>query len=103
MIFNTKVSDEEYSKTLNSLKENEIKIQLIKKIDDELKVFDYQEAWANFWSDATQKQKDCILNIKQFDKNIFKGITGIDIEDDLVALEAIKMLESKGYKIRKTN
>lgn len=120
MVFNKSVSKEEYDKLIASLNENEIKIQLTKWVDEnelkdseksdttrqlggKLKVFTYEEAWTNFWWESTQKQKDCILNIKQFDADIFKGITGIDIKVDLEVFEAIKKLEEKGYQVtRKT-
>lgn len=119
MIFNTKVTKEEHSSTLNLLRENEIKIQLTKWTEyddldkDEqtttakqlgglLKVFSYEDAWANFWNNATQKQKDCITTLKWFDKGIFKEITGIDVEvmDDKMT-EAMNLLKENGYKIVK--
>ena len=98
MVFNKKVTQEEYNSILSDLRENDIKIQLTKwteykdlssedqtttskQLDGLLKIFSYQDAWANFWNEATQKQKDCILGIKGFDKEIFKGITGIDVEE----------------------
>lgn len=119
MIFNTKVTEDEHSSTLKLLRDNEIKIQLTKWIEyddldkDEqtttakqlgglLKVFGYEEAWANFWNEATQKQKDCITTLKWFNKDIFRGITGIDIEvmDDKMT-EAMNLLKENGYKIVK--
>lgn len=119
MVFNKKVTEEEYQSILSDLNKNEIKIQLTKwteykdldkdeqtitakQMDGLLKVCGYQEAWANFWNEATQKQKDCILNIKGFDSEIFKGITGIDVEvvDDKMQ-KAMELLKSNGYKIVK--
>lgn len=87
---------DEFVKTRDSLKD--VKIILTKWVDkkdmtdDEkenisvwkgiggyLKRFSYKEAWANWWNTATQDQKNWILNIKQFNAEIFKGITGIDV------------------------
>lgn len=117
-VFNKDVSEERYQEVQRTLSENEIKIALTHWVDEKdmtkkdkenyssykelggyLKVFRYEEAWATFWSSATQKQKDTILDLPEFDKDIFKEITGIDIKQDSVAQEAIKLLESKGYKI----
>ena len=119
MIFNQKVTDEEYQSALTLLRENEIKIQLTKwteykdldkdeqtttakQIGGLLKTFTYQDAWANFWNEATQKQKDCITSLKWFDAEIFKGITGIDYQkvDDKMQ-EAMNLLKEHGYKIIK--
>lgn len=96
-IFNQDVSEDEYNKTLSLLGDNEIKIQLTKWVDYKnldkddqtstskqlgglLKVFTYEEAWKNFWDKATQEQKSVILDIPQFDNEIFKSITGIDVK-----------------------
>lgn len=78
-IFNIDVSEEEYQKIRKLLTENDIKIQLTEVIDGGLKAYSYQDAWSNFWDKSNKIQKDCILNIKQFDAEIFKEITGIDV------------------------
>ncbi len=44
-----------------------------------LKVFTYKEAWNNLWNSITDKEKQEIMNIPNFDKNKFKEITGIEI------------------------
>ena len=44
-----------------------------------LKVFTYSEAWKNLWNSITDKEKQEIMNIPNFDKNKFKEITGIEI------------------------
>lgn len=44
-----------------------------------LKVFTYEEAWKNLWSNITDEEKQEIMNIPNFDKNKFKEITGIEI------------------------
>lgn len=97
MVFNKKVTEEEFNKISSSL--SDIKISLThwvkkedmtdqekknnsiwKEIGGYLKVVSYEDAWANFWKTATDKQKQAILDIPQFDAVIFKAITGIDIE-----------------------
>lgn len=120
-IFNTPVTESEYESTLKKLRESDVKIALTKWIEEKnitaedkknystykelggcLKVFSYEEAWSTWWSEATQKQKNAILDIPQFNAEIFKEITGIDVEkQDSVAMEAIKELEKRGYKIVK--
>ena len=77
-IFNKDVSEEEYQKVRKLLTENEIEVQLIGKKYGGLKVYSYEDAWRTFWNNASKTQKDCILNIEQFDSEIFKKITGID-------------------------
>ncbi len=72
-IFNKDVPILEYVEVLNSLSD----INIYKYTDT---LLDYEDAWASFWENATQAEKDTILNIPQFDKNIFKIITEIDVE-----------------------
>lgn len=118
-IFNKDVSEERYQEVRTLLNDNEIKIALTKWVEyddldsDEqtstakqlgglLKVFSYEDAWATFWKESTQKQRDCITTLLEFDTTIFKEITGIDTsKTDSVALEAIKVLQERGYKIVK--
>ena len=97
-IFNTQVTPEEWDKAQSSLPE--IKIGLTKWVDkkdmsdDEkknksgwettggyLKRYSYEEAWATWWSEASKKDKDSILNLPHFNREIFKGITGIEISE----------------------
>jgi len=118
-IFNQDVTDEVYESTKKLLNDNEIKITLTKWVEEKdldksekttttkelgglLKTFSYEEAWANFWNEATQKQKNTILDLPQFDAEIFKKITGIDAskQDDAFD-QARKLLEKNGYKIVK--
>ena len=48
--------------------------------DGYLKTFTYQEAWANFWKDTDKENRQKFLNLPNFDAQIFKDITGIDVE-----------------------
>ena len=56
-----------------------------------LKTFSYEEAWKNFWDNASQKERNQILDIPQFDTEIFKKITGLDIS---------KATSLKGKKVK---
>lgn len=44
-----------------------------------LKKYTYKEAWANWWSKMTEENKQIIMSIPNFDKAIFKEITGIEV------------------------
>ena len=97
-VFNKLVEKEEWGKIKSSLptikllithwiykkdmtddeKENN---SIYKEIGGYLKRFSYEEAWKNWWEQAKQSDKDAITSIKYFDREIFKGITGIDVEE----------------------
>ena len=97
-VFNKLVEKEEWGKIKSSLptikllithwiykkdmtdeeKENN---SIYKEIGGYLKRFTYAEAWKNWWVQAKQSDKDAIVSIKYFDREIFKGITGIDVEE----------------------
>ena len=47
-----------------------------------LKKFTYKEACANWWSKYTDDEKRIIMTIPNFDADIFKEITGIDVHGD---------------------
>ena len=118
-VFNKDVSKEEYEKTLSSLSsikifptkwveksnmtaEEKKSVSIAKDIGGYLKTFTYEEAWTNFWVSASKSQKDAILNIPQFDAEIFKEITGLDVHTrSSVEQEAIELLRKSGYKIIK--
>ena len=95
-VFNQQVEQKEWEEIKNSL---DIKIlptiwidkagmtaeekknnSVYKEIGGYLKTFTYEEAWANWWKEASQKDKNKILDIKYFDHKIFTEITGIDIQ-----------------------
>jgi len=44
-----------------------------------LKTYEWEEAWANFWRDTDEANRKKFLNLPNFDSEIFKGITGIDV------------------------
>ena len=44
-----------------------------------LRTLTYKEAWAVFWKETTEKNRQKFLNLPNFDAKIFKEITGIDV------------------------
>jgi hypothetical protein len=44
-----------------------------------LKTFTWEEAWANYWRDSDDEERKKVLNLPNFDADIFKEITGIDV------------------------
>lgn len=47
-----------------------------------LKELSYTEAWRNMWNCINDAEKEAFTSLPNFDKDIFKTITGIDIEKD---------------------
>jgi hypothetical protein len=45
-----------------------------------LKSFTYEEAWANYWRETSEEDRQRVLNLPNFDAEVFKDITGIDID-----------------------
>lgn len=45
-----------------------------------LKTYGWNEAWANFWKDTDEENRQKFLHLPNFDPVVFKGITGIDVE-----------------------
>jgi len=39
----------------------------------------YKEAWAKAWAGASVEKRDEFLNLPNFDADIFREITGIDV------------------------
>lgn len=55
-----------------------------------LKVYTYKEAWANAWANATEDDKKLLYALPNFDADVFKQISGIDVnaeEKKTVTLE----------------
>lgn len=47
-----------------------------------LKTYTMEEAWANWWDALTDENKEIIKSIPNFDAEIFKEITGIEIKQE---------------------
>lgn len=69
---------------------------------DWTKYKNFKAAFQAGWEEAPQEERDKVLNLPNFDAELFKEHCGVDIsEQDSAAQEAIKLLESKGFKIIK--
>ena len=61
-----------------------------------LKTYEWEEAWANYWRDSDEEEKRKVLNLPNFDPDIFKDITGIDVNDQPTILEK----DGKRYEVK---
>ena len=50
-----------------------------KTLEGYLKKIEYKKAWKKFWKTLTKEEKKTIMTLPNFDKKIFKEITGITI------------------------
>jgi hypothetical protein len=105
MVFNKQVTKEEFVEVKFSMPTIEIPLTCwIRRSDmakgGYLKTLSYEEAWAKWWSEAKQTDKDKILNCKYFDAEVFTGITGIkDLKfDSLKGAEVEVKVNGKSYK-----
>lgn len=48
-----------------------------------LKTIDYKEAWRLSWNKATDEDRRKVLKLPNWDNDIFREITGIDVEKEL--------------------
>ena len=58
----------------------------------------YKEAWLIAWNEAEQKEKDKLFNLPNFDAEIFKEITGIDVGEKSCNGKIVE-IEGKKYKL----
>ncbi len=64
-----------------------------------LKELNYEDAWAEGWSKASNEFKNWVKNLPNFDASIFKGITGIDFTDDSLSGQEVEVkVGGKTYK-----
>ena len=63
-----------------------------------LRKFSYKEAWRNAWNKASLEDRKKVYNIPNFDNEIFKEITGIDVDKELTNDEIIS-INGKKYKL----
>lgn len=109
MVFNKQVTKDEFNKIKASLpvietplarwieskdmsKEEKKSVSGWDEMGGYLKTLGYEEAWAKWWSEAKQEDKNKILNCEYFDAEVFRGITGIK---DFV----VKSLKGKVVKV----
>jgi hypothetical protein len=63
---------------------------------------DYKEAWALYWSEASKENKDRFLNLPNFCPEIFKEITGIDVNKKGCAGKIVE-IDGKKYELKELN
>lgn len=69
-----------------------------------LKVYKYKEAWLKAWNSATEEDKQLLYALPNFDAEVFKEISGIDVNDrsNEYTIEQLEQLTGiKNLKIKK--
>jgi hypothetical protein len=69
-----------------------------------LKTYDYKQAWKNFWNKTDNENKKLILDLPNFDADIFEDITGINVnnESNEMTIEELEKLTGiRNLKIKK--
>ena len=56
-----------------------------------LKTFSYKEAWVNFWKETDEENRKKFLALPNFDAQIFKDITGIDVQTKSLSGKTVKI------------
>ena len=64
-----------------------------------LKTYAMEEAWANYWRDSDEEEKQRVLNLPNFDADIFLEITGIDVREGESKSEETIELNGKRYRL----
>jgi hypothetical protein len=69
-----------------------------KKMDGKLKTMTYKEAWAEYWGRVSEDDKKWFMNLPNFSVDLFKEITGINVESKTTLSddELIAELEKRG-------
>ena len=63
-----------------------------------LKVLSYEDAWKEAWPTASKDFKDWVFGLPNFDAKIFKGITGLDIEESMSGKVVKVEIDGKKYE-----
>ena len=65
-----------------------------------LKTYSWTDAWANFWKDTSEENRQKFLDLPNFDSEVFKDITGIDVETKSKdCTPKIIKIDDKTYKL----
>ena len=64
-----------------------------------LKSYDYKEAFQKSWDEADEEDRKKIFNLPNFDAEVFKDISGIDVNKDSNKSKKIAELEDKAQYI----
>ena len=66
-----------------------------------LKVCDYQEAFQASYNKASDEDKELLLKLPNFDAEVFKEISGIDVTKDTISCAGkIVVIDGKKYKLQ---
>jgi len=74
-----------------------------KNMNGKLKTLTYKEAWAEYWTRASEEDKKWFQNLPNFTPEIFEEITGIKIGESLVGTEVSVTIAGKTYKAKITS
>jgi len=99
-IFNKPVTSDIYKSTLSALQEKDFKLPLTKTINGTLKTVDYKNAWKEMWEGMSLDDRKFFGTLPNFDKTIFKSITGIEykVAESLSGKEVEVELDGVTYK-----
>ena len=115
MMFNKPITEEEYNTQIKYLQAKNFKLPIAKWIDykdlskDEqtttakqigglLKTLSYQDAWKQMWSELSAEDRNFFKTLLNFDSEIFFGITGIKVEDEVSLKGKTVKVEIDGQK-----
>lgn len=65
-----------------------------------LKNLEYKEAWRIAWDSATDKDKELLYALPNFDPEVFEEISGIDIKEVTKEITISEIQHLLGYKIK---
>jgi hypothetical protein len=65
-----------------------------------LKVYDYKKAWRKAWDSATDEDKELLYALPNFDAEVFKEISGIDVNEKIKSMTIEEIEKELGYKIK---
>ncbi len=99
-IFNKPVTQDVFKSALSALKEKDFKLSFTKIIDGDLDILTYKEAWKEMWKGMSLDDRKFFGTLPNFDKTIFKSITGIeyDVAQSFSGKEIEVKLDGVTYK-----
>ena len=65
-----------------------------------IKKLSYKDAWAVFWRKTSDENKKKVLALPNFDKIIFREITGIEVDDVKEEPKVPEEIELNGYRYK---
>ena len=69
-----------------------------------LKTLEYKEAWQKAWDGADTEDREKIFNLPNFDAEVFKELTGIDVnKDDKSCAGKIVEIDGQKYKLQEVD